>query len=379
MASVLQSSAGQVNDDLMELLVCISAAKLASARKVTAVLPLFPYSRQSEIPYHKTGTPPLKACESKPHTPHPDNPPSAGLSNGIEAVNKSLSKMHFDNSNGNSSSAHNARIANYGRTPPKRKPTMTVTNGNTSGHQGQDSSSTTTNGISNEEDPQTASPLAKVSSFQPRPGYKQWVAQSGTLVADLITCAGADHVITMDLHDPQYQGFLDIPVDNLYARPILKRYIEMSIPNYQQAIVVSPDAGGAKRASAIADGLGMPLGLIHRERRPTKITDRQTPTMMLVGDVANRTAIIVDDLADTATTLTRAAKLLKKEGAKTVYALITHGVFSGSAIDKINASPLDKVIVTNSVPQEANEKRCSKLVVLDVGHQFAEVNRHMSF
>ena len=232
--------------------------------KVTAVLPLFPYSRQSEIPYHKTGTPPFKACESKSHTPHPDHPPTVGLSNGIDGVNKSLSRIHIDDSGGNANSAHNARLANYGHTPPKRKTTSNSTNGDASTRQSQDSASPMTNGVPHEEDGHNTSPLTKATSFQPRPGYKQWVAQSGTLVADLITCAGADHVITMDLHDPQYQGFLDIPVDNLYARPILKRYIESSIPHYQQAIVVSPDAGGAKRASAIADGLGMSLGLIHR-------------------------------------------------------------------------------------------------------------------
>ena len=155
-------------------------------------------------------------------------------------------------------------------------------------------------------------------------------------------------------------------------------------------MIVSPDAGGAKRASAIADSLGMPFALIHKvrnldysawtgsdlypqERRPTKITDRQNSTMMLVGDVASRTCIVVDDLADTSNTITRAAKLLKKEGAEKVYALITHGILSGDAIDKINASQLDKVIVTNSVPQAEHQKRCPKLVVLDVGHLFAEV------
>ena len=155
-------------------------------------------------------------------------------------------------------------------------------------------------------------------------------------------------------------------------------------------MIVSPDAGGAKRASAIADSLGMPFALIHKvrnlddsawtgsdlypqERRPTKITDRQNSTMMLVGDVASRTCIVVDDLADTSNTITRAAKLLKKEGAEKVYALITHGILSGDAIDKINASQLDKVIVTNSVPQADHQKRCPKLVVLDVGHLFAEV------
>lgn len=171
--------------------------------------------------------------------------------------------MGIDDLNGNTHSMQNARFANYGRAPPKRSNTMNSSGSELSPRKRNESMAWMSNGASNEEDGHGLSSQAK-DTFQPRPGYKQWVAQSGTLVADLITCAGADHVITMDLHDPQYQGFLDIPVDNLYARPILKRYIETSIPNYQQAIVISPDAGGAKRASAIADGLGMSLGLIHK-------------------------------------------------------------------------------------------------------------------
>lgn len=111
-----------------------------------------------------------------------------------------------------------------------------------------------------------------------------------------------------------------------------------------------------------------------QERRPTQITDRQNATMMLVGDVADRTAILVDDLADTSNTITRAAKLLKKEGANKVIALVTHGVLSGDAIDRINASAIDKVVVTNSVDQEENKKRCQKLEVLEVGNVFAEVS-----
>lgn len=192
-------------------------------------------------------------------------------------------------------------------------------------------------------------------------------------MADLLTCAGADHIITMELHDPQYQGFFDIPVDNLYGRGVLKKYIQTSIPDFEQAVIVSPDAGGTKRASTIADSLQIPFALIHKENRPTKISDRQHATMMLVGDVANRTCILIDDLADTSNTITRAAKLLKREGAKMVYALITHGVLSGDAIERINASALDKVVVTNSVPQEEHVKNCPKLKVLDVGHIFAEV------
>lgn len=173
--------------------------------------------------------------------------------------------------------------------------------------------------------------------------------------------------------DPQYQGFFDIPVDNLYGRHLLRKYIQFNIPNYQQAVVVSPDAGGAKRATAIADALGMPFALIHKERRPTQISDRQNATMMLVGDVSDRTTILIDDLADTSNTITRAAKLLKKEGAVQVYALITHGILSGDAIDRINASALDKVIVTNTVPQQEHQARCPKLEVLEVGNVFAEV------
>ena len=114
--------------------------------------------------------------------------------------------------------------------------------------------------------------------------------------------------------------------------------------------------------------------LQNQERRPTKITDRQNATMMLVGDVADRTAILIDDLADTSNTITRAARLVKKEGATSVIALLTHGILSGDAIDRLNKSDLDKVVVTNSVPQEEHKKRCPKLEVLEVGPIFAEVS-----
>lgn len=114
-----------------------------------------------------------------------------------------------------------------------------------------------------------------------------------------------------------------------------------------------------------------------KERRPTRITDRQNATMMLVGDVAGKVAILLDDLADTSNTITRAAKLLKKEGATQVYALLTHGVLSGDAIERINASAIDKIVVTNSVPQEEHRKLCPKLEVLEVGPVFAEAIRRV--
>ncbi|MCJ1457244.1 ribose-phosphate pyrophosphokinase [Mycoblastus sanguinarius] len=315
--------------------------------------------------------------ESKPHSPPADRSPPTGLVNGVNSLQKDSAKTQIDTSGPKENALQNALSVSRGRSTPKRSDTMDSTRSEGSTRNRNASASSAINGTSHEDDTSITSGSSNERSFRPRPGYKQWVAQAGTLVADLLTCAGADHVITMDLHDPQYQGFFDIPVDNLYGRSILKRYIQTSIPNYQHAVVVSPDAGGAKRATAIADNLGMPFALIHKERRPTKISDRQNATMMLVGDVAGRTAILVDDLADTSNTITRAAKLLKKEGAKQVYALITHGVLSGDAIERINASALDKVVVTNSVAQEDHVKRCPKLEVLEVGHIFAEAIRRV--
>ncbi|KKK20083.1 hypothetical protein P175DRAFT_0434219 [Aspergillus ochraceoroseus IBT 24754] len=367
---ILQSGGGKVNDHLLELLITISACKTASARRVTAVLPLFPYSRQSDIPYNKTGAPLVKSSvdgktgpangytfESTPPTPHPGKPESGSLLNGVDNLQKSLARAQIEESNGS---------------PVKKRQPNGITRSDTlDSFKSESSRSTLLNGNVSDDSQN------KITNFQPQPGYKQWVAQAGTLVADLLTCAGADHIITMDLHDPQYQGFFDIPVDNLYGRPLLKNYIMRNIPNYKQAVVVSPDAGGAKRATAIADSMGMEFALIHKERRPTKITDRQNATMMLVGDVKDRITILVDDLADTSNTITRAAKLLKKEGASKVYALVTHGILSGDAIDRINASALDKVVVTNSVDQADHLRRCPKLEVLEVGHVFAEAIRRV--
>ena len=197
---------------------------------------------------------------------------------------------------------------------------------------------------------------------------------------------------------PLVQGFFDVPVDNLYGRPLLKRYIQTHIPNYKDAVIISPDAGGAKRATAIADSMGIDFALIHKvrspplapiqayqhplfftqERRPTKITDRQNASMMLVGNVTGRVCILIDDLVDTGNTITRAAKLLKKEGATTIYALITHGVFSGDAINRIKASAIDKIVVTNSVPQDEHKDLLgNKLDVLDISHIFAEAIRRV--
>lgn len=270
---IVQSGCGKVNDHLMELLIMISACKTASAKKVTAVLPLFPYSRQNDLPYNKAGAPLTKppsvstapepyTFESRPQTPYPGQPQSAGLfDGGVDSLRKKLSKSRLeDTSNPTSpiSAAYKVRLPNGG-----------LKRSNTADFARTDLGSRETREVNGNEGAgaHTAN-SPKFPSFQPQPGYKTWVAQAGTLIADLLTCAGADHIITMDLHDPQYQGFFDIPVDNLYARPLLKRYIHLEIPDYKDAVIVSPDAGGAKRATAIADGLGMDFALIHKVLSP---------------------------------------------------------------------------------------------------------------
>ncbi|KAK2070690.1 hypothetical protein P8C59_005166 [Phyllachora maydis] len=364
----------KLNDHFMELCIMISACKTGSAKRVSAVLPLFPYSRQPDLPYKKAGAPLHKPpCEalkkdytfdSVPATPSPGQPRSAAFSKGADITYLMKTSLN----NGTSGHAHDGYFGYLGANGAHGA------NGITGIRTRANSLSSNAGSFTTHDYPNPS----LIPAFRARPGYKQWVAQTGTLVADLLTCAGADHVITMDLHDPQLQGFFDIPVDNLYGKPLLKRYIQQNIPNYKDAVIISPDAGGAKRATAIADSLGMEFALIHKERRPTRITDRQNASMMLVGNVTSRVCILVDDLADTGNTITRAAKLLKNEGAITIYVLLTHGVFSGDAIHRINASAIDKLVVTNSAPQDQHKALLGpKLDVLDISPIFAEAIRRV--
>ncbi|GAB7360533.1 hypothetical protein MBLNU230_g8481t2 [Neophaeotheca triangularis] len=190
------------------------------------------------------------------------------------------------------------------------------------------------------------------------------------LMANMLQTAGCNHVITMDLHASQIQGFFNVPVDNLYAEPSTLRWIRENL-RVQDCVIVSPDAGGAKRATSIADGLDLGFALIHKERaRPNEVS-----RMVLVGDVSDRIAIIVDDMADTCGTLCKAADVVMNHGASEAIAIVTHGILSGKAIDHLNNSRLTKIVVTNTVPHEDKKAVCSKIETIDISPTLAEACR----
>lgn len=244
---IIQSGCGKINDNLIELLIMINACKIASASKITAVIPCFPYARQDR---------------------------------------KDKSRMPI----------------------------------------------------------------------------------SAKLVANMLTIAGANHIITMDLHANQVQGFFDIPVDNLYAEPIAIRWIKENIPDWKNCVIVSPDAGGAKRATSIADKLKVNCAIIHKERKRSG----EVSSMVLMGDVKDCAAILVDDMADTCGTIVSAAEKLAEAGAKEIYAFLTHGVFSKNAIDKVKASKFKAMVVTNTIPQNTEG---TNIETIDVSILFAEAIR----
>ncbi|KAI9750316.1 MAG: hypothetical protein M1815_001883 [Lichina confinis] len=185
---------------------------------------------------------------------------------------------------------------------------------------------------------------------------------SAKLIANMIQTAGCNHVITMDLHASQIQGFFNVPVDNLYAEPSALRYIRENF-DYKNAVIVSPDAG--------ADRLDLGFALIHKERpRPNEVS-----RMVLVGDVEDKIAILVDDMADTCGTLAYAADTVIRHGAKEVVAIVTHGILSGEAIETVNGSKLSRLVVTNTVPHEDKKLACPRIHTIDISPTLAEACR----
>ena len=186
------------------------------------------------------------------------------------------------------------------------------------------------------------------------------------LVADLITTAGADRMLCMDLHAGQIQGFFNIPVDHLYATPVILDYIKKHFDD--DIVIVSPDAGGVERARAFAKMLNCSLAIIDKRRTAPNVAE----VMNIIGEVEGKVAILVDDMVDTAGTLAQGAKAIKDNGAKKVYACSTHPVLSGPAISRIEQSVMEELVVTNTIPLSKDGAACSKIKVLSVASILAE-------
>jgi ribose-phosphate pyrophosphokinase len=190
---------------------------------------------------------------------------------------------------------------------------------------------------------------------------------SAKVVANLLQTVGADHVLTMDLHADQIQGFFDIPVDNIYASPVLLGDLRQK--SYDDLIVVSPDVGGVVRARALAKQLNCDLAIIDKRRPKANVSE----VMNVIGEIENRNCVIMDDMIDTAGTLVKAAEVLKERGAKKVYAYCTHPVFSGPAVERISGGTvLDEVVVTNTIPLSQAGQQCSNIRQLSVAPLIAE-------
>jgi ribose-phosphate pyrophosphokinase len=210
-------------------------------------------------------------------------------------------------------------------------------------------------------------------SRQDRRTRSSRVPISAKLVAKMISAAGADRVLTVDLHADQIQGFFDVPVDNVYASPILLGDVWRQ--NYPKLIVVSPDVGGVVRARALAKRLDDADLAIIDKRRPRA---NEAKVMNIIGDVEGRTCVMVDDLVDTAGTLCKAARALKEHGALKVVAYCTHPVLSGNAVDNIEHSVLDELVVTDTIPLQPMARDCRKIRQLSVAEMLAETIRRIA-
>jgi ribose-phosphate pyrophosphokinase len=218
------------------------------------------------------------------------------------------------------------------------------------------------------------SSAARVSAAIPYYGYARQdrrprsarVGISAKVVANMLTSVGVSRVLTMDLHADQIQGFFDVPVDNVYAAPVLLG--EVWKQGYEKLIVVSPDVGGVVRARALAKRIDSELAIIDKRRPRANVSE----VMNVIGDVEGRTCVIMDDMVDTAGTLCKAAEVLKKEGATKVVAYCTHAVLSGGAVARIAASDMDELVVTDTIPLSAEGRACKKIRQLSVAGLLAE-------
>lgn len=222
------------------------------------------------------------------------------------------------------------------------------------------------------------SSASRVTAVIPYYGYARQdkkdaprVPITAKLVADLISRAGADRILTMDLHASQIQGFFDVPVDHLFAAPVLLEAVRnLEIPDLT---IVSPDAGGVERARAIAKRLEAGLAIVDKRR----VAKNEAEVMHLIGEVEGKTAMVVDDIIDTAGTLTKTAELLQRKGAVRILAAGVHGVLSGPALDRINASPIERVLISDTTPLDGKLSRCSKLEPLSVAPLLGEAIRRI--
>jgi len=213
----------------------------------------------------------------------------------------------------------------------------------------------------------------RITAVVPYYGYgrqdrkvKPRVPITAKLVADLITVAGANRVVSIDLHAGQIQGYFNIPVDNIFAAPILLEYIQTNFQN--NLVIVSPDAGGVERARAFAKRLHASLAIIDKRRQAPNVAE----AMNIIGEVEGKTAVILDDMVDTAGTLTQAAMALNARGTIGIHACCTHAVLSGPAIERIEESEIDSLFITNTIPLNDKSKNCKKITVLSVAELLGE-------
>jgi len=195
---------------------------------------------------------------------------------------------------------------------------------------------------------------------------------SAKVVANMLQTVGVERLLTMDLHADQIQGFFDIPVDNIYASPVLLS--DLKSKNYSNLVVVSPDVGGVVRARALAKQLGCDLAIIDKRRS----NPNESEVMHVIGEIDGRHCVIMDDMIDTAGTLVAAADVLKQRGAKRVYAYCTHPVFSGPALERIKGSQIDEVVISNTIPLNDAARACGNIRQLSVAFLFAETIRRIS-